>query len=50
MEHGRWGRAFDLELEGQEKTRLWRADPEAILIVSDEAPEDYGDANPEAVY
>ncbi|MDB4378492.1 hypothetical protein N9Z41_01850 [bacterium] len=50
MEHGRWGRAFDFEVEGQDTTRLWRADPDAILMVSDEAPEDYGDANPEAVY
>jgi co-chaperonin GroES (HSP10) len=49
MEHGRWGRAFDLELEGQDPIRLWRADPEAILAVSDESPKDYGDTNPEAV-
>tara|TARA_B100000212_G_C27373319_1_gene533585 strand:+ start:1996 stop:2364 length:369 start_codon:yes stop_codon:yes gene_type:complete len=49
MEHGRWGRAFDLELEGQDTIRLWRADPEAILAVSDEEPKDYGDFNPEAV-
>ena len=46
---GRWGRAFDLELEGQDTIRLWRADPEAILAVSDEEPKDYGDFNPEAV-
>ena len=51
LEHGRWGRAFDLDLEGTEgTTRLWRADPDAILIVSDDAPEVSYETNPEAVY
>ena len=49
MEHGRWGRAFDLDLEGQDTIRLWRADPEAILAVSDEKPKEEANFNPEAV-
>ena len=49
MEHGRWGRAFALDLEGQDTIRLWRADPEAILAVSDEKPKEEANFNPEAV-
>ena len=49
MEHGRWGRAFDIDLEGQDTIRLWRADPEAILAVSDEKPKEEANFNPEAV-
>ena len=49
MEHGRWGRAFDLDLKGQDTIRLWRADPEAILAVSDEKPKEEANFNPETV-
>lgn len=50
LAHGRWSRAFELQNDQGVVTKLWKADPESILLVSDEQPEDYGDSNPEAVY
>lgn len=40
VEHGRWTRGFDLEKEDGEIITLRRVDPEAILLVADEKPND----------
>lgn len=39
VEHGRWTRGVEVEIDGQELT-LRRADPDCILMVSDEEPAD----------
>lgn len=38
VEHGRWTRGMDLEIDG-ERITLRRVDPDAIMLVSDEPPE-----------
>ena len=38
LEHGRWGRGIKITQEGEELT-IRRADPEAIMMVSDTEPE-----------
>lgn len=40
LEHGRWTLGQDLSEENGEITRIWLADHEAILAVSDEKPEE----------
>jgi co-chaperonin GroES (HSP10) len=40
LEHGRWTRGIEHELENGEVIELRMADNEAILMVSDEAPND----------
>lgn len=40
LEHGRWTLGQDLTEENGEITRIWLADHEAILAVSDERPEE----------
>jgi co-chaperonin GroES (HSP10) len=44
MEHGRWGRGIKITQEGEELT-IRRADPEAIMMVSDTEPESETIAN-----
>lgn len=39
LEHGRWSLGQDLNIEGEDKLRIWLADHEAILAVADELPE-----------
>lgn len=39
LEHGRWSLGQDLDIEGEDKLRIWLADHEAILAVSDELPQ-----------
>jgi co-chaperonin GroES (HSP10) len=39
LEHGRWSLGQDLDIEGEDKLRIWLADHEAILAVSDTLPE-----------
>ena len=39
LEHGRWSLGQDLDIEGEDKLRIWLADHEAILAVSDALPE-----------
>tara|TARA_B100000989_G_scaffold187470_1_gene141088 strand:- start:26963 stop:27292 length:330 start_codon:yes stop_codon:yes gene_type:complete len=39
IEHGRWGRGVELDT-GSEKFEIRLAEPESILLVSDERPED----------
>ena len=34
IQHGRWTRGADLKLEGREKFRFWKADPEGIFGIS----------------
>ena len=34
MQHGRWTRGADLQLEGQDKFRFWKADPVGVLGIS----------------
>ena len=41
VEHGRWTRGVKIEFEGVDKV-IHRVDPTAILLVSDEEPEDEG--------
>lgn len=36
IEHGRWSRAIKVD----DELTLWRADPESVLMVSDEEPDD----------
>lgn len=38
LEHGRWSLGQDLNIEGEDKLRIWLADHEAILAVADELP------------
>lgn len=39
VEHGRWTRGIELQFEGSdEPIELFRIDPEGILVVSDEKP------------
>lgn len=41
VEHGRWTRGLELEIgDTENKTELFRIDPEGILIVADERPSD----------
>jgi len=40
VEHGRWTRGFDFDLEDGSKFTLRRIDADAILLVSDEKPSD----------
>ena len=41
VEHGRWTRKFTLEDDNDEKRTLWKVEfPEAVLLVSDERPEE----------
>lgn len=41
IEHGRWTRGLELIIgETDDKTELWRVDPNGILAVSDEKPDD----------
>ena len=44
MEHGRWSRGIKITQEGEELT-IRRADPEAIMMVSDTEPESETIAN-----
>lgn len=44
MEHGRWSRGIKITQEGEELT-IRRADPEAIMMVSDEEPNSESIAN-----
>ena len=44
LEHGRWGRGIKITQEGEELT-IRRADPEAIMMVSDTEPESETIAN-----
>ena len=39
LEHGRWSLGQDLTLDNGETTRIWLADHECILAVSDSLPE-----------
>jgi hypothetical protein len=39
IEHGRWSRGMEVEINGEEFT-LRKADPECIIFVSDEEPEE----------
>lgn len=48
VEHGRWSRTMYLELDGEE-INLNRIDPAAIMMVSDEEPENF-DTISQAVY
>lgn len=41
VEHGRWTRGVKIEFEGVDKV-IHRVDPTAILLVSDEEPDDEG--------
>jgi co-chaperonin GroES (HSP10) len=36
VEHGRWTKRINLEIEGQPPLDIWMIDPEAILVVSDQ--------------
>ena len=38
LEHGRWSRGIKIQKDGEEFT-IRRADPEAIMMISDEQPE-----------
>lgn len=38
LEHGRWSRGIKIQQDGEEFT-IRRADPEAIMMISDEQPE-----------
>jgi len=38
LEHGRWSRGIKIQQDGEEFT-IRRADPEAIMMISDEEPE-----------
>jgi co-chaperonin GroES (HSP10) len=40
VEHGRWTRGFEFESESGEKHILRRIDTDAIMLISDEKPED----------
>ena len=40
IEHGRWTRGLDVSLDNDEKIELFRIDPEGILLISDEKPDD----------
>jgi hypothetical protein len=40
VEHGRWSRGFDFDLEDGSKITLRKIDLNAILLISDEKPED----------
>lgn len=40
VEHGRWTRGIDIEIENGEKLTVRRADNEAIMLVADEQPKD----------
>jgi len=48
LEHGRWSRGMEVEIDGEEFT-LRRADPNAIIFVSDTEPQD-DDTMSTAVY
>ena len=39
VEHGRWGRTVELELDDDTKLEVRAVDPNAIMLVSDEQPE-----------
>lgn len=39
VEHGRWSRGIDIEIDGQKKT-IRKVDPNSILLVSDEFIDD----------
>lgn len=40
IEHGRWTRGLDISLDNEEKLELFRIDPDGILLISDEKPDD----------
>lgn len=40
LEHGRWTRGIEVEEDDGTKFTIWRADPEGIMMSSDEKPAD----------
>ena len=40
LEHGRWTRGIEVEEDDGTKFTIWRADPEGIMMSSDEKPND----------
>lgn len=40
IEHGRWTRGIEVFINDEEKIEVFRIDPEGILMVTDEKPDD----------
>lgn len=38
VEHGRWGRTIELDLESEEKCEVRVIDPNCVMLISDEKP------------